>query len=115
VRPFEQGELQGGEDQKKTGMLPPMCPDQYAKDTRRYTKYNAQNDRINEYSESNRYAFIGGCGAEAYRVELANWDSLAVVLVAHRVAMEAVIPSHVVKVVPPGLWAMPRTSHRTVH
>lgn len=48
-------------------------------------------------------------------VELANWDSLAVVLVAHRVAMEAVVPPHVVKVVPPGLWAMPRTSHRTVH
>ena len=38
-----------------------------AKDARRYTKYNVQNDRINEYSnESNRYAFIGGCGAEAY-------------------------------------------------
>ena len=93
-----------------------MCPDQYAKDTRRYTKYNAQNDRINEYSNDLIGTLSSGAAALKHMgVELANWDSLAVVLVVHRVAMEAVIPLHVMKVVSPGLWAMPRTSHRTVH
>jgi len=57
----------------------------------------------------------GAAALKHMGVELANWDSLAVVLVVHRVAMEAVIPLHVMKVVSPGLWAMPRTSHRTVH